>query len=552
MTIDGLHIIASFFSYFWIVSPIKCVEIRVGGDRMNGAESLVKTFLHNGLDTVFANPGTSEMHFVAALDRHPEMNCVLCLFEGGTTGAADGYYRMKRDVAGTLLHLAPGLGNAFANLHNARKSGSGIVNVVGDHATHHLRYESPLRGDIMGVSQAVSHWTRVSDQATSVASDGAAAIQAARSQNGQIATLALPADTAWDAATGPATTSILAQPLHRPSLKDIEAAAMRLKTANAALMIGGSALFGPLRELAGKISVETGCRLLADTLIPRISKGAGAAKLDQLVYPIAPKIAQLEQTSSITLIGADQPVAFFAYPDKPSTPEPAGCTVSSLCAPTDDIAWTIQSLADAVGVTSKTQLNTYALDLPPIPTGDLTLAKVGQTLAALIPENAIVCNESVTSGFHVIPPTATARPHDLLGGTGGAIGLCLPCATGAAIACPDRKVIALTGDGSAMYTLQSLWTMARESLDVTVIVFANRGYQILRDELSNVGVESFGKNAEAMFDVENPTLDWVALAKGHGVPGIRIEDIDGFVKALSAGLSRNGPSLIEVMCPPAS
>ncbi len=516
---------------------------------MNGAQSLVKTLLNNGVDTVFANPGTSEMHFVAALDQHTDMNCVLCLFEGGTTGAADGYFRMKRDVAGTLLHLAPGFGNAFANLHNARKAGSGIVNVVGDHATHHQRYESPLKGDILGISHAVSHWTRVSSSAADVALDGSAAVQAARSQNGQISTLVLPADTAWNPASAAAERLGAQEILHRPSPEDIEAAAVRLTKPHAALMIGGSALFGPLRELAGKIASATGCRLLADTLIPRISKGAGTTRLDQLVYPVTPKIAQLKDTSSITLLGTDRPVAFFAYPGKPSVPEPSHCPVMDLCAPTDDIEWTIQSLADAVGVTNKTETRAVPLDLPAIPSGQLSLEKVGLTLAALIPENAIVCNESVTSGFHVIPPTATARPHDLLAGTGGAIGLCLPCATGAAIACPDRKVIALTGDGSAMYTLQSLWTMARENLDITVIVFANRGYQILRDELTNVGVESFGKNAQAMFDVENPMLDWVSLAKGHGVPGTRAEDADGFATALSTALSSSGPSLIEVVCP---
>ena len=515
---------------------------------MNGAHSLVKTFLNNGLDTVFANPGTSEMHFVAALDDHPEMNCVLCLFEGGTTGAADGYYRMKRDVAGTLLHLAPGFGNAFANIHNARKAGSGMVNVVGDHATHHLRYESPLKGDIMGISSAVSHWTRVSGDAGSVAGDGAAAIGAARAQNGQIATLVLPADTAWNEASA-SKPMAQEQYLHRPSQQMIEAAAQRLKTPGAALLIGDSALFGPLRTLAGRIAAATGCRLMADTLIPRIAKGAGTAQLDQLVYNVDPKMAQLVGTTSITLIGADRPVAFFAYPDKPSVPEPAGCLIADLCARTDDIAWTLHALADAVGVTGKTALKTVPLDLPDLPTGQLTLEKVGQALAALIPENAIVCNEAVTSGHKILPLTAKARPHEMLAGTGGAIGLCLPCATGAAVACPDRKVIALTGDGSAMYTLQSLWSMARESLDVTVIVFANRGYQILRNELENVGVQQIGKNAQAMFDVENPTLDWVALAKGHGVPATRCDDIDSFVKVLRAGLADSGPSLIEVVCP---
>lgn len=514
---------------------------------MNGAESLVKTLLQNGIDTVFANPGTSEMHFVAALDTHPEMNCVLCLFEGGTSGAADGYFRMKRDIAGTLLHLAPGFGNAFANLHNARKAGSGVLNVVGDHATHHLRYESPLKGDIIGISQAVSHWTRLSPDAGSVAQDGAEAIRAARAENGRIATLVLPANTAWDPATGPAK-SLPPRAMTRPSNSEIEAAAARLDTANAALLIGGTALFGDQLELAGRIAAKTGCQLIVDTLIPRIAKGAGAIKLDQLLYPVDPKIEQLLGTASITLVGCDRPVAFFAYPGKPSVPEPADCTIAELCTPTMDIGWTLQALADATGVTQAAQPATYTLALPDLPTGYLTLEKVGQTLANLIPENAIVCNESVTSGFKVMPPTATARPHDLLSGTGGAIGLCLPEATGAAIACPDRKVIALTGDGSAMYTLQSLWTMARESLDITVIVFANRGYQILRNELTNVGVTDVGRNAQAMFDVENPVLDWVSLAKGHGVPATRTHDAEGFARELRASLTSDGPALIEVNC----
>lgn len=515
---------------------------------MNGAESLVKTMLKNGVDTCFANPGTSEMHFVAALDAHPNLRCVLCLFEGGTTGAADGYYRMKRDVAGTLLHLAPGFGNAFANLHNARKAQSGVVNVVGDHADYHLRYESPLKGDIDGISGAVSHWTRVSPDAKSVATDGAAAIRAARSKNGQIATLVLPANTAWEAADGPADS---AQPaaLARPGNAEIEAAAAELSRPGAALMIGGAALFDPLRTLAGRIAQKTGCRLLADTLIPRISKGAGQAVIDQLPYPVAPKIARLEGTQSITLCGTDRPVAFFAYPGKPSVPEPAGCHINDLCMPDMDIEWTLHALADALDLKGTDQAKVYPLDLPALPSGELTLAKVGAALAAQTPENAILVNETVTSGFHIVPPLATARPHDMLAGTGGAIGLALPCAVGAAVACPDRKVVAMSGDGSAMYTLQSLWTMARESLDVTVIIFANRGYQILRDELANVGVNSYGQNARAMFDVEQPTLDWVALAKGHGLPAVRVADMDAFNTSYAAALQSGGPSLIEVVCP---
>ncbi len=335
----------------------------------------------------------------------------------------------------------------------------------------------------------------------------------------------------------------------RPSEARIAAAAERLRSDGAALLIGGAALFGQLRQLAGRIAAATGCRLMADTLIPRISKGAGTAKLTQLVYPVDPKIAQLADTRSITLVGSDRPVAFFAYPGKPSTPERPDCMLDDLCQPAMDIGWTLQALADSVGVGTGTQPETYALDLPQLPTGALTLDKVGAAIAALLPENAIVQNKSVTSGFHVLPKLATARPHDALAGTGGAIGLGLPCATGAAIACPDRKVLALTGDGSAMYTLQSLWTMARENLDITVVVFANRGYQILRNELTNVGVESVGRNAQAMFDVENPELDWVSLSRGHGVPATRTEDMETFVNALRGGLEGEGPSLIEVACP---
>ncbi|MGS4946540.1 acetolactate synthase large subunit [Meridianimarinicoccus sp. RP-17] len=516
---------------------------------MNGAETLVKTLLAHGVDTVFANPGTSEMHFVGALDAHPAMRCVLCLFEGGASGAADGYFRMKQDVAATLLHLGPGLGNALANLHNARKAGSGVVNVVGDHATRHQAYESPLKGDLAGISRAVSHWTRIAADAGSVAGDGAAAIRAARAGNGRIATLVLPADTAWDAVAGADLPPRLPPPApERPSEAAIIAAAARLRAPGAALMVGGPALHGPLRDLAGRIAAATGCRLVADALVGRIALGAGTARIDQLVYPLAPKIAQMADLRSMTLVGTDRPVAFFAYPGQPSLPEPSGCTVTALCRADMDIGWTLSALADAVGVTPATQPARVPLDRPALPDGALTLAAAGRAIAALMPERTIVSDEALTSGRELMPHLAMAAPHDLMGVAGGAIGFSLPAAVGAAIACPDRKVLALTGDGSAMYTLQSLWTMAREGLDVTVVIFANRGYQILRDEMVNVGVAGGGRNAAAMMDVDGPLLDWVALARGHGIPACRPDDATGFAAALRAGFEGIGPSLIELRC----
>ncbi|MFD0979469.1 acetolactate synthase large subunit [Tropicimonas aquimaris] len=512
---------------------------------MNGAESLVKTFLAGGVDVCFANPGTSEMHFVAALDTHPDMRCVLSLFEGGVTGAADGYHRMSGKPAATLLHLAPGFGNGYANVHNARKGHSAMINVVGEHADYHLKYDAPLKGDIEGVTRGVSHWLRTSADALSVAQDGAEAIRAARARNGQIATLVLPANTAWEEAGAPAKP-LLPVRLHRPRPDQIAAAAKALHAPGAALFVGGLALHGELARVAGRIAAHTGCRLMADLFVPRIERGEGAVAIECLHYPVLENVEILRDVRHMVLLGAGEPVAFFAYPDKPSTPTPADCRILDLCGPDMDIAWTLEALVEATGASGAAPA-TLPLDLPNLPTGPIDAVKVGQVMAALMPEGAIVANEAITSGHPLAKVTRTARRHDWLTNPGGAIGAALPLAVGAAVACPDRRVIAPTGDGSAMYTLQSLWTMARERLDVLVIVFANRGYQILRGELANVGVNSVGRNAERMFNVEDPTLDWVALAAGHGVEAARVTDAEGFAEAFRRGVGEPGPFLIEVV-----
>ncbi|MEP0519054.1 MAG: acetolactate synthase large subunit [Hyphomicrobiales bacterium] len=514
---------------------------------MNGAETLVETLLGSGVDVCFANPGTSEMHFVAALDKYPDMRCVLCLFEGGATGAADGYYRMKENVAATLLHLGPGLANGVANLHNARKAKSGVVNIVGDHADYHLKYDSPLKGDLAGISNAISHWTRAAPDALSVAQDGAVAVQAARSNGGQISTLILPANTAWNNAEGPATY-LAPKILHRPSNEEVVSAAKVLSQPDACLFLGHKALYGKLAQLAGRIAAKSGCEIVADFLVPRIERGQGAIHLTRMNYPIAENLGILKHIKHMVLCGSNRPVAFFAYPNMPSTPEPHDCHITELCAPDMDYAWTLQALADELGAAPKHKPKLIELDLPEIPTGAMSLEKVGEALAAILPENAIVVDESVTSSGPLVEATKSARNQDWMHVVGGAIGQGLPVAVGAAIACPGRKVVSLMGDGSAMYTLQSLWTMAREELDVVNIIFANRGYQILHLELANVGVLEAGRNAGRMFDVDNPTLDWVSLAKGHGVSAERVTDADEFVKALRKGLATKEPYLIEVVC----
>lgn len=512
---------------------------------MNGAQSLVKTMLASGVDVCFANPGTSEMHFVAALDENPAMRCILCLFEGGTSGAADGYFRMSGRVAATMLHLAPGFGNAYSNLHNAHKAGSGVLNIMGDHATYHLAYESPLKGDTEGISRTISHWTRSSNSATDVARDGADAIRAARSRNGQIATLVLPADTAWGDGGAPVSASA-PPPLHRPSEAALDAAAAALRADGAALLLGGQATQGPLLDMGAKIAQAAGCRLMVPLHSPRLDRGAGAVPVEQLLYPVDANAEFLKDVRSLVVCGTHAPVNFFAYPGKPSLPTRADVHVQELADATMDLEHVLTGLADRLGAQSEVVV-TVELALPDRPEGPLSPATAGALIARAMPENTIVVNEAVTSGAPIAAATRTARRHDWLITMGGAIGQCLPCATGAAVACPNRKVIALTGDGSAMYTLQSLWTMARERLDVTVIVFANRGYQILRGELAAMGVTQVGRNAQAMFDVDNPVLDWVALAEGHGVPGTRATTVDEMETALAEAMATPGPRLIEAV-----
>ncbi len=513
---------------------------------MNGAGSLVKTMLASGVNVCFANPGTSEMHFVAALDDHPDLRCILCLFEGGTSAAADGYFRMKGEIAATLLHLAPGFGNAWANLHNARKAESAMLNIVGDHASYHLRYDSPLKGDVKGISETISQWTRVSGDAVSVASDGAAAITAARSKNGQIATLILPANTAWEEGSAPVTAAVPAVP-HRPREDEIAAAAKSLCAPGAALVLGGRALFEPLSEVAGKIAAKSGCELLVDFLTPRVARGEGAVVIRPLKYVVEENVAALEGVRTMVLCGSGRPVSFFAYPGKPSVPEQADCQLIDLCPPEMDYEWTLHALSAALDSGGEVAAR-QVLDVPEVPSGPVTLDKLGQALGALLPQGAIVTDESVTSGRSFAQHTVGARGHDWLKSTGGAIGGGLPLAVGAAVACPKRKVVALTGDGSAMYTLQSLWTMARERLDVVTIVFANQTYQILHGELVNVGVEKAGRNATQMFDMMDPSLDWVALAQGHGVEGEKVETMEAFNAAFLKGIEMPGPYLIEVIC----
>lgn len=516
----------------------------------SGAETLVQTLVRSRVDVCFANPGTSEMHFVGALDRNPQMRCVLGLFEGVVTGAADGYYRIADRPAATLLHLAPGLGNGFANLHNAKKARSGIINIVGDHATYYAAVDSPLAGDIEGAARPVSNWVRTTTAGEHLAGDAAEAIRVASASPGGVATLILPADVSWGPGTEPVTALA---PKPRPQVSDasVAAAAEALRRAGSAatLLLGNVGVRTRSLELAGRIAEATGCRLLSEIHNARMERGAGRVPVARIPYtqPVDHAIKLLAGTQDLILAGAPAPVSFFAYPDKPTQLASPACAVRTLATPSDDIESALEALAEHLGVRDGPAPRTSERAAPELPEGAITRDGLGHVIAALLPENAIVLDEAVTSGRTFYHQCATAAPHDWLVSMGASIGYALPSAVGAAVAAPDRKVLALTGDGSGMYTLQALWTMAREGLDVTVIVFANRTYEILRAEFANMGLGAPTAVAEAMLTIGGPDLDWCALSRGHGVECGRATTLGEFAAQLRRGFASEGPYLIEVV-----
>jgi acetolactate synthase I/II/III large subunit len=513
---------------------------------MNGAQALIRTLVDGGVDVCFTNPGTSEMHFVAALDSVPEMRGTLGLFEGVVTGAADGYGRMADKPAATLLHLGPGLGNGLANLHNARRARTPIVNVVGEHATYHLQYDAPLQSDIESVARNVSGWVRTPTSTADVALDAADAVAAALGPPGHVATLILPADVSWGEGAEPMKP---ASPASRTTVADdvVDAVAKVLVSGEpCALLVGGSATREQGLVAASRVANATGAKLLGETFPARLQRGAGRPPLERLGYLAEFMTAQLDGVRNLVLVDAKAPVSFFAYPEKPSFLVPDGCEVRVLATGADDAVGALEHLADLVGSADPTL---QPAQRPARPTGELTGEAVANAVGALLPEDAIVSDEANTAGLWVAAATAGAPPHDALTLTGGAIGQGLPAATGAAVACPDRKVVCLEADGSAMYTLQALWTQAREGLDVTTVIFNNRSYAILNLELSRVGAQSSGPKAHDMLDLSRPDLDFAALAQGMGVPAARATTADELVTALERGLTEPGPYLVDAVLP---
>lgn len=512
---------------------------------MNGAESLVATLLGGGVEICFTNPGTSEMHIVAALERATKMRCVLALFEGVATGAADGYARMTGKPACTLLHLGPGLANGLANLHNASRAQVPIINIVGQHATHHLQFDTPLKSDLEAIARPYSKWLRSCSATATVGSDAMDALVAARTSPGQIATLIVPADFAWGGGGEISQAREIPAP-RKPDARNIEDAAVLLKSSlPSCLLLAGTALFGPGLAAAGRIAAATGAKLLSPYPFARMERGANAPLVERIPYIYEQAVALLKGFRQVILVGAGAPRSYFAHPTKGSVPTAPNCEIFTLANPGEDYVATLDGLAGALGVNGKNPPHAKA-EPPPSPSGTITLPGLAAAIAAALPENAVVVDESMTSGRGLMEATTRIGPHDWLVNTGGSIGIAMPLAVGAAVACAERRVLCLSADGSGMYTSQALWTMARENLHVTTVIYANRVYGVLKREFSSLGIGEPGPRALEMFEIGRPDIDWVSLAKGMGVPGMRVSSLEAFGKALRDGFATAGPMLIQV------
>ncbi|MDZ7677855.1 MAG: acetolactate synthase large subunit [Acidimicrobiales bacterium] len=512
---------------------------------MDGAQALMRAAADAGITACFANPGTTEMQLVGALDHEPRIRAVLGLFEGVVTGAADGYGRMADLPALTILHLGPGLANGLANLHNARRANSAVVNLVGDHATWHRDADPPLATDIVSLAEPMSGWVRTARHPSDVAADGAEAIAASIEPPGQVATLVVPQDVAWGEIEQQPSPAVEPAPraLVPPARVDAIAQTLRAAGDSGILLVGGT---GNRRDglfAAARIGSATGCRVLTESNPARLERGAGIPSFGRVPYFPEQAVEVFESASVLVLAGATDPVAFFGYPGQRSHPRSESCELARLAEPGDDVVHALDALAAALDAPS---VSTPGGSVPPVPTGaELGPAELGAALASLQPEGAIVVDEAITSGGPYASAARMAPPHDVLALTGGAIGYGLPAAVGAAVACPDRRVIALEADGSGMYTLQALWTMAREGLDVTVVVCANRTYRILEIELLRAGVTDPGPAAASLTGLGSPDLDWVSLARGMGVEAVAADTADGLVDGLRRSFGTDGPMLIE-------
>ncbi|MGE3247749.1 MAG: acetolactate synthase large subunit [Beijerinckiaceae bacterium] len=516
---------------------------------MTGAQSLLETLVGCGVDACFANPGTSELHLVAALQNDKRMRSVLCLFEGVASGAADGYSRMTGKPAATLLHLGPGLSNAWANLHNARKAQTPVVNIVGEHATWHLPLGASLTSDLVGLSHTISHWTKVSESTAAIGADAAEAVKKSLENGGQIATLVLPADHTWSEG-GVAAAPRAPEPDRKISDAEIgKAAAILTSGRKVGVLVTGSSLIGESREACTRIAAKTGATFFCHGLNRQMERGEGRMEFKRLSGWGQETLQVLAAYDDLIIVGTGQPVLSFAHPTFQSVLVPETVQKLHLGEPEDDLAGALVALAEAVGKPDPAAVEALLVkrEVCELASGTLNAESIGRAINRFMPENAIISDEAGTGGGPTYPFTAKGPAHDALFLTGGSIGQALPVALGAAIACPDRKVLCLHADGGAMYTLQALWSIAREKCDVTTVIFSNRRYGILIRSVGMYAIPGLGNQVPDLFDLSNPDIGWAKLAEGMGVEGHTCRTAEEFNTVFEDCMKRKGPQLIEAV-----
>ena len=513
----------------------------------NGSQALFKTLLDSGIDVCFANPGTSEMQLVYEMGTTDGFRPVLCLQENVVTGAADGYYRIVGKPAFAMLHLGVGVANGLCSMHNARKAGSGMVALCGAGADyHHHDVEITFLRPIADLATPVADWVRTSKSADDLAVAGSEAVQVART--GKVATLITPANHHWELTP----IEVKAQePTSPPAVSDetIDKAVELLKNGKStAVMLGGLAV-AEGQEIAGKIAVASGAKLLCETMCAKLPRGAGSVVVTQIPY--IPEMARtvLAEFEQVIMVGGRRPMASLAYEGASLSKVPESCEMHYLVTDELDVLGALDSLCAKLGAGDITDVDRYeaAADTAD-PTGELSPEAVAQCLTMLIPENAIVSDESATMGMQMFSMTQNAKPHDwLMSPNGGGIGHGLPVALGAAVAGNGRKVLALQADGCGMYTPQALWSIARENLNVTIVILKNDRYGILEVELARVRESAANDKMMSMLEIDKPSIDWVQIAGGMGIPATSATTAEEFYQQLSEAMAHKGPRLVEAV-----
>ncbi|WPB85630.1 acetolactate synthase large subunit [Sediminicoccus rosea] len=517
---------------------------------MNGAQSLFKALVDAGITTCFANPGTSEMQLVYEMGLADSVRPILCLQEDVVTGAADGYARMAGKPAFTLLHVGSGLANGIAMLHNAGRAGTPVVNVVGANASYHqpnYPEHELVNGRISDLARVVSHWCQEARSATQLGELGAEAAMLART--GQVCTIIAPTNRHWEDANPPPAPMV--QP--RPSFAAeaiAHAAALLANGRKTGLVVGNAAQHGAALESAARIAAHCGATLLSETFASsHLARGAGRPMVEPVPYEFEMCVQFLAGFEQLIFVGAAFPVATFAYRGKPVMKSPPGCDLFEMASARHDLAAALEALEAACGASGAPYPRQPSFT-GAAPTGPLTASAIGTSLSLLMPEDAVLVDEAATNAPWIFAATKGARPHDYLNPlNGGAIGGGLPMALGAAIACPGRKTVLLQADGSGMYAVQALWTMAREKTDVVIILLKNDRYNILGLELARVREGAANARMDSMLSLADPAIDWVPVAAGLGVQAVRADSAEGFHTAFQAAIARSGPTLIECIVP---